>query len=1413
MKKRKLKKILPLGIAALCAIALLQVIIVFSTSASSNDVSNSDVSASQLRILEEATTGNLQEVIISNNGDFSISEVAPPYNGNYRSELDDLGKEIYDLFAENYSDSKSNDYFEAVLENKVSFKAKVQNNQLIADEEYETARQKFITSFQTASIAFMYDNPDLFWIGSFGVNYWISYDSSTGTAYIEEVLFAPFEYYEGAYSEVAAFNSGVNSAIGSIVSELPTDADRYDAVKEIHDYICENASYDYTAAEIGGIDYSYAHTAAPLFVRENKTFVCEGYAKAFKVLCDRFNIPTVLVAGYGVTSSGSGGHMWNYAKMEDGNWYAVDATWNDQESYIYDTYLLIGSNTMVFNGSLFKEDHIADGNFTINPTMEFTFPPLSNEAYVRSTTTCGHTAADTQLQNAVASTCKNYGYTGDTICILCNTTWKSGVNTPKIPHTFSNYQSNNDATCTRDGTNTAKCENCDKISTIKDEGSRAPHSFTNYYSDNNATCKADGTKTAWCDNFDCFETDTIIDEDSRLPHTVKYYTSNKDATCTADGTKTGKCTKCYTPVTVTDEGSMLPHKFTNYLSDNNATCKADGTKTSKCNNCDVTDTIVDEGSALPHKYGAWSKMNEEYHQHTCTECSYIDTEPHEGGNASYSQKAECSLCFEEYGDLLAAQIKLNISEITMVKGQSFNTAVFKYPPESTGTIAWTSSDENIATVDNNGKITSVAKGKATITATMEGGHTATVKVTTVDSVRRPTTSITINKSTFTLTIKRSQMTPATSLYATIKGDSTGKMWFSDNINVATVNKYGRITAVSEGTANIYCRTADGTTSAASKITVNNYRIDSDNMRENIIYVNAGENCKIKLNSTVNVGAVTWKSSNVRYAEIDANGYVTALKKGTVTITASTADRNKDTCKLIIVQPSDDITIKSAKASVYVDRTVSLRATLSTRGSNDPIFWTSSNTSIATVTSKGVVKGLRQGTVTITATTFNGKKVSALVTVMTRATQIEFTKITPALYMGGNTGTFSVDVTSPTASNDTITWTTSNKRVIEIKKVSKDGRTITIKSGNKGTATITARSGSGKRITYKVSSVNQAATSVKLNKYSADIYVGQTVSLKASKIEPWGCNDVIIWKSLDESIATVTPDGLVKGVGQGVVTIEANLFGGIKQTVIINVKTRATALKFTKTTSAIFTNGNLETFTVEITAPENCNDTIAWSTSNKRVIEIIETSADGKTITIKSGVKGTATITARSGSGKRITHKVTVVNMPASNVTLNKTYAEIYVGQTVSLRATKITPSGCNDIVIWKSLDESIATVNANGQVKGISQGDVTIDATTFGGCENKITIKVRSKATSINVDKPTDTIAVGGSTTLNISEIAPANCNDKITWSTSSKYVATVTPSDDGKSATVYGIRKGTATITVRTGSGKYKQIKIVVTQ
>ena len=155
----------------------------------------------------------------------------------------------------------------------------------------------------------------------------------------------------------------------------------------IHDDICRMAVYDHDAAAAGVI--SQAHTAYGLLV-DGDAVVCEGYAKAFKVLCDAVGLPCMLIAGEGSPSSqftGVSNHMWNAVCLED-QWYSVDLTWDDlPASFPADLpgieigliqYRYFLDNTP-FRDDSSTQDHRPSGNiyFQHSWPMTFSLPPLA----------------------------------------------------------------------------------------------------------------------------------------------------------------------------------------------------------------------------------------------------------------------------------------------------------------------------------------------------------------------------------------------------------------------------------------------------------------------------------------------------------------------------------------------------------------------------------------------------------------------------------------------------------------------------------------------------------------------------------------------------------------------------------------------------------------------------------------------------------------------------------------------------------------------------------------------------------------------------------------------------------------------------------------------------------------------------
>lgn len=132
----------------------------------------------------------------------------------------------------------------------------------------------------------------------------------------------------------------------------------------------------------------------------------------------------------------------------------------------------------------------------------------------------GHTLEHREAQ---APTCTASGWDAYDYCTRDGCGYSTYQEKPALPHSFTNYISQNDATCTQDGHKSAKCDHCDAVDVVADPGSKLDHSFTNYVSDNNATCLSDGTKTALCDH-GCGEKKTVQDVGSRLSHSFTKYT-------------------------------------------------------------------------------------------------------------------------------------------------------------------------------------------------------------------------------------------------------------------------------------------------------------------------------------------------------------------------------------------------------------------------------------------------------------------------------------------------------------------------------------------------------------------------------------------------------------------------------------------------------------------------------------------------------------------------------------------------------------------------------------------------------------------------------------------------------------------------------------------------------------------------
>ena len=426
------------------------------------------------------------------------------------------------------------------------------SNHLAENEDYQRLTRAVV---QQAYDAFIYDYPEAFWLGS--CSYTVSYQPSSNAykngesvvCYLRSIKVKPNERYAGAGdpAEIAAFQQAVEQTAAEIKETLSDQPDRYEQVLAIHDYLCTHVSYK---------ENSYAHTAAGVFLKSREV-VCEGYAKAFKILCGRFGISAVLIPGGALKSNGTReGHMWNYVQMEDGFWYMLDTTWDDQKTYISRKYFLSGGEEKGFTGNTIAvERQELYTNFSKSKySVNFALPVLSDQGYAARHSSANPHAHSWQEWQRIAGTCIEEGRIVFGCTVSGCTARKTEV-LEKSDHVYGEYQSDGNATCLADGTKTRVCSVCKAQETVADPGSATGHKYGAYQPDGNATCLADGTKTRVCSA--CKAQETVADPGSATGHKYGAYQSDGNATCLADGTKTRVCSACKAQETVTDPGSRL----------------------------------------------------------------------------------------------------------------------------------------------------------------------------------------------------------------------------------------------------------------------------------------------------------------------------------------------------------------------------------------------------------------------------------------------------------------------------------------------------------------------------------------------------------------------------------------------------------------------------------------------------------------------------------------------------------------------------------------------------------------------------------------------------------------------------------------------------------------------------------------
>lgn len=243
------------------------------------------------------------------------------------------------------------------------------------------------------------DMPELFYfndIATGGIGYYDLNRSGTLDEGDEVVDFTIYTNLNtAAYSSKSAIQS-YNTQLWNKINAFNASAyhTRYALIKGIHDFIANSCEYDpnYNNSNIN----PRAHDAVGCLV--DGLCVCQGYSETFQIFCNYLKIPAVCITG---TANG-GGHMWNGVLMDDGKWYNMDITWDDQGSIYYD-FFLVGLNTKdtYFGGSAFKVSHVPDSDNLSVPFTTAKFTQTTANTRFAATYNSAEFASDRVLKRLV----------------------------------------------------------------------------------------------------------------------------------------------------------------------------------------------------------------------------------------------------------------------------------------------------------------------------------------------------------------------------------------------------------------------------------------------------------------------------------------------------------------------------------------------------------------------------------------------------------------------------------------------------------------------------------------------------------------------------------------------------------------------------------------------------------------------------------------------------------------------------------------------------------------------------------------------------------------------------------------------------------------------------------------------------
>lgn len=605
-------------------------------------------------------------------------------------------------------------------------------------------------------------------------------------------------------------------------------------------------------------------------------------------------------------------------------------------------------------------------------------------------------------------------------------------------------------------------------------------------------------------------------------------------------------------------------------------------------------------------------------------------------------------------------------------------------------LEWGSSKTDVATVDDNGLVTLVGPGTTTIQAKVKnnyfiGAYCDLTVLQTSTGLKFKSTAVAVESG------KTQQLE-----YTLTPANADTKVSFTSmDPQIASVTATGVVSGITGGQTYIVATTSEGftdickvtVTQLASGITLSTYDVT----------VMVGKTFQVTAKTTPASSTETtfsWASKDTAIATVDNKGVITGVSAGSTMVTVKTKSAKLEIVYVTVKEEMTGMTLNYNTRTIAKGKTFTLKPVFNPATvTNKKVTWKSSNTSKATVSSSGVVKGVNGGAAVITCISEDGGYMAfCVVNVEEVATSITLSPSSTKLGLGKKL-TIKATIKSNFSTNQKLKWSTSNSKVAT---VNQNGQ---ITGKKLGKCVITARStdGSGRSGSCSVTVVRQV-TGLKLNKTTIRMLEGRTTTIRATVTPSNATAKKVTWSSSDENIATIDTSGMIMAIQEGRCKITATSTDGSKKkaTCWVYVSTAVPATGVTVSQKdMIMVRGTSAQISVTI-QPSGSTDGIQYASDNSNVASI---TSKGRVTARKPGV---ASIIVTTSSGRQTMVNVTVVG-------LNKTTLVMRQYETENLWVEAVSTN-----VTWQSQDTSIATVDQSGRVVCRKPGTTSIVASVNG---------------------------------------------------------------------------------------------------